>query len=183
LRLLRAIQAAPGSVPSSSRAGTQANTPKEASPIATGPGRSDLRILVAEDNAVNQRVIQLQLRKAGYSAKIVATGLQALKAVEEATYDLIIMDCQMPELDGYEATRRLREQDRTRAMYVIAMTANSLEGDRERCLAAGMNDYLSKPTNERDLVAALQRAIATVHLVKPIELRSSQTPLKADIIT
>lgn len=120
---------------------------------------------------MNQRVVQLQLAKAGCTAKIVSTGLEALQAVEEAKYNLIIMDCQMPELDGYEATRRLRQQPHTRDMYVIAMTANSLEGDRERCLAAGMNDYLSKPTRERDLLAALKKAAEAIRSAESTEPR------------
>ena len=124
------------------------------------PGRP-LRILVAEDNVVNQRVVKLQLRKAGYEAIIVSSGVEVLKAVNEATYDVILMDCQMPDLDGYETTRRLREQPHTHDLHIIAMTANSMEGDRERCLAAGMNDYLSKPTREQELVAALLRSPAT----------------------
>jgi CheY-like chemotaxis protein len=78
-----------------------------------------------------------------------------LKELENNSYDLILMDCQMPELDGYETTRRLRQQKHTKDIYVVAMTANSLDGDRERCLDAGMNAYLSKPTRERDLMAAL----------------------------
>jgi signal transduction histidine kinase/CheY-like chemotaxis protein/ligand-binding sensor domain-containing protein len=117
-----------------------------------------LRILVAEDNVVNQRVVKLQLRKAGYEAMIVSNGVEVLKAVNDATYDVILMDCQMPELDGYETTRRLRRQPHTQDLHIIAMTANSMEGDRERCLAVGMNDYVSKPTREQELVAALLRS-------------------------
>jgi CheY-like chemotaxis protein len=119
-----------------------------------------LRILVAEDNTVNQRVIQLQLKKAGYKTTIAASGVEVLRKLEESDYDVILMDCQMPELDGYETTRRLREKESTRGVYVIALTANTMEGDRERCLAAGMDDYLSKPTREVDLSFALERAIA-----------------------
>lgn len=169
LRLLRALQAANGSGSNQPETAKKSASTPAISTETSAPSYRDLRILVAEDNLVNQRVVQLQLTKAGCKAKIVSTGLEALQAVEEAKYDLIIMDCQMPELDGYEATRRLRQQPHTREMYVIAMTANSLEGDRERCLAAGMNDYLSKPTRERDLLAALQRAMEAIRTSKSAE--------------
>lgn len=121
-----------------------------------------LRMLIVEDNLVNQRVMQLQLKKAGYSADLAANGWQALEALSQTPYDVILMDCQMPELDGYEATRKLRSDDRHRDVYVIAMTANTMEGDREKCLEAGMNDYLPKPTRESALAAALQRARETL---------------------
>jgi CheY-like chemotaxis protein len=140
---------------------TEAKPPQPAVPKsaakASGPA---LRILVAEDNVVNQRVVMLQLKKVGYEAVIVSNGVEVLKAVKDATYDVILMDCQMPELDGYETTQRLRQDPRTRRLYIVAMTANSMEGDRERCLAAGMNDYISKPTREQELVAALLRSPA-----------------------
>jgi CheY-like chemotaxis protein len=119
-----------------------------------------LRVLVAEDNLVNQRVVQLMLRKHGCSPDFVVNGLDALDAVERREYDAILMDCQMPVLDGYEATRRLRNDPRFRDLHIIAMTANSMEGDRERCLASGMDDYLAKPTREADLVNALVKVRA-----------------------
>jgi two-component system, sensor histidine kinase and response regulator len=118
-----------------------------------------VRILVAEDNPVNQRVVQLQLKKAGYTATLVTNGAEALQKLDRENFDIVLMDCQMPVLDGYEATRRLRRDDRFRELQIIAMTANSMEGDREKCLAAGMNDYLAKPTREADLREALQRAV------------------------
>jgi signal transduction histidine kinase/CheY-like chemotaxis protein len=117
-----------------------------------------LRILVAEDNAVNQRVVQMQLRKAGYNPDFAINGLVALEALGRSAYDVVFMDCQMPELDGYETTRRLRKDPRFYRLHVVAMTANAMEGDREKCLAAGMNDYISKPTREADLLAVLERA-------------------------
>ena len=125
------------------------------SPVSRLP---QLRILVVEDNTVNQRVVQMQLKKAGHNPDFAKNGVAALAALECATYDLVFMDCQMPELDGYETTRRLRRDPRFAHLHVVAMTANAMEGDREKCLAAGMNDYVAKPTRNADLLAAIERA-------------------------
>jgi two-component system sensor histidine kinase/response regulator len=115
------------------------------------------RVLVAEDNAVNQKITLAQLRKLGYTAEAVANGLEALQAIDKISYDVILMDCQMPELDGYEATERIR-RDNTHTPYIVALTANAMEGDREICLACGMDDYVSKPVRVDALAAALDRA-------------------------
>jgi len=116
-----------------------------------------LNILVAEDNIVNQRVAALQLQRLGHTVEIAANGLEVLHALQTRSFDIILMDCQMPEMDGYETTRRIREKPALAQLHIIAMTANAMQGDRERCLAAGMNDYVSKPTRPADLQAALAR--------------------------
>jgi signal transduction histidine kinase/DNA-binding response OmpR family regulator len=115
-----------------------------------------IRVLVAEDNAVNQKVVLLQLRRLGYRADVVANGLELLDACKRVLYDIIIMDCQMPEMDGYEATRKLRELEQgTRHTAIIALTASARAEDRERCLQAGMDDYLSKPVQYTALAQIL----------------------------
>ena len=120
------------------------------------------RVLVAEDNPVNQKVAMRLLQKLGVTADAVSTGLEAIRAVERAPYDVILMDCQMPELDGYEATQQVRQWEATgsagRRHYVIAVTAHALDGDREHCLEAGMDDYISKPISMDRLAEALCRA-------------------------
>jgi PAS domain S-box-containing protein len=130
-------------------------------PVETSPApHAHGRILVAEDNPINQQVARITLEKMGYRVDTVADGQEALRALEELPYDLVLMDCQMPVLDGYEATRVIRDpasRVRRHDIPVVAMTANALAGDRERCLAAGMNDYVAKPVQPRQLAATLKR--------------------------
>ena len=120
-----------------------------------------LRILLAEDNIVNQKVTQRILGRLGYQADIAANGLEAVTAVKRQAYDVILMDVQMPEMDGIEATRTIRRDvNAMEQPYIIAMTAAAMQMDRDRCTAAGMNDFISKPTRVESLIDALARSRA-----------------------
>jgi two-component system sensor histidine kinase/response regulator len=116
-----------------------------------------LRVLVAEDNLVNQKVITRQLERWGVRYRLAANGHQVLEWLEKEPFDLILMDCQMPEMDGFEATRRIRAQEATAHIPIIALTANAMPEDREACLQAGMDDYLPKPFKPEALRAMLER--------------------------
>jgi two-component system, sensor histidine kinase and response regulator len=121
--------------------------------------RQHLKILVVEDNAVNQKVAVRMLAKSGFRADVAGNGIEALKAISLVPYDIVFMDCQMPEMDGFEATSQIRRLDGPdKHRVIIAMTANALQGDREKCLAAGMDDYISKPIRLTDLESAIARA-------------------------
>ncbi|MFT3783430.1 MAG: response regulator [Nibricoccus sp.] len=148
--ILRAVKAI--------RSSTSPLPPSEDDTAAMPAAQRKLHILVAEDNIVNQRVTTRQLAKLGHTTEVAGNGIEVLAALEKGTYDVVLMDCQMPELDGYETTRRIRLDRRFASQWVVAMTANAMIGDRETCLEAGMNDYITKPTRIQDLAQALQRA-------------------------
>jgi len=122
---------------------------------------SGLTILLAEDNKINQLVGTRQLKKLGFNVDVAETGLQAFKAWQQKKYAVILMDCQMPEMDGYQATQKIRQYENDHQMphtLIIAMTAHAMQGDRELCLAAGMDDYLSKPVDVSELSNKLSAA-------------------------
>jgi CheY-like chemotaxis protein len=119
--------------------------------------RLPMRILVAEDNSVNQKLMRLVLNKMGYTPDLVANGLEVIDMLEQKQYDLIFMDVQMPEMDGYEATGQITERWNNERPLIIAMTANALQGDRERCLEAGMDDYISKPARPDEIRDVIER--------------------------
>jgi CheY-like chemotaxis protein len=124
--------------------------------------RRAVRVLVAEDNAVNQRIAALMLGQLGIRPDLAVNGREAVAMSRQAPYDLILMDCQMPEMDGFEAAREIRNQERPeRDVVIVAMTAEAMAGARERCLRAGMNDYIAKPVRRADLIAVLRKWILT----------------------
>jgi len=119
--------------------------------------RGPRSVLVVEDNPVNRKVVVTMLKKLGCPADVAGDGREALAALDQGSYRLVLMDCQMPEMDGFEATRQIRSRGGARRIPIIALTANAMEGDRDRCLAAGMDDYLAKPIQMEALKAALER--------------------------
>ena len=124
--------------------------------------RQSFSFLVAEDNAVNQKLIARLLEKRGHTVVVVQNGREALEALEKQNFDIVLMDVQMPEMDGLEATKRIRENEKVSGAHqpIIALTAYAMKGDRERCLAGGMDDYLNKPIRPRELDEILERYLA-----------------------
>jgi CheY-like chemotaxis protein len=144
---------------------TVAGVNSQEQPLVTAYSSRELpqftaRVLVVEDNAINQKVAQGLLQKFGVQVDYAVNGEEALNSLENLPFDLVFMDCQMPVMDGYEATQKIRHSQSevlNRDIPIIAMTANSMEGDREKCLAAGMNDFISKPINPNKLQEVLKR--------------------------
>ncbi|PWU02757.1 MAG: hypothetical protein C5B53_01300 [Candidatus Melainabacteria bacterium] len=140
------------------------------------------KVLVVEDNLVNKRVILMELEELGLRAEAVGNGVEALKALAENCYDVILMDCQMPEMDGFEATKLIRSQEQSQGGHIpiIAMTAQALDGDREKCLSAGMDDYLAKPIDftllERSLQRFIPNAQALAQLMSGSQARLTLSP-------
>jgi CheY-like chemotaxis protein len=134
--------------------------PASVAPARDGAAPAPLCVLLAEDNPVNQRLAVRLLEKRGHTVTVAATGVQAVEAFARQPFDLVLMDVQMPELDGFEATAAIRRCEEGRGPVrtpIIAMTAHAMMGDRERCLRAGMDDYVSKPIRPNDLFAAMNR--------------------------
>ena len=136
------------------------------------------RILLAEDNPVNQKVASRLLEKLGYRADVVADGRAAIEAWRSGYYDLILMDCHMPHLDGYQATREIRSQERQRGtrIPIVALTAHAMAGADAECRAAGMDDYLSKPIDHHKLKACLDRHSERATSPQPDATRANAAP-------
>jgi len=143
-------------------------------PVFSTLHEKKLRVLLAEDNPVNQRVVLYQLRMLDQQVDLAQDGVEALKLFDEHEYDVILMDIHMPRLDGYSATgeiRRREEERKAKHTWIIAVTANALPEDRDKCLAAGMDDYLAKPVKARALVYALEKCVKVESLPPATDLR------------
>lgn len=161
--------------PASLLAGADRESCERAAPAAGAAGGRG-PILLVEDNAVNQKVVLALLRKKGFAVDVAGYGMRAIEALDERPYALILMDVQMPVLDGLETTRRIRAVGRFESLPIVAMTAHAMSGDRERCLAAGMNAYLSKPVDQRNLIRVIEEL-----LVSPFT-EAKAAPASADAV-
>ncbi len=152
-------------------------------PEPSVPGKkSQARILLAEDNSTSQEVAAAMLNKLGYRADLVSNGVEALKALHDNDYDLVLMDCGMPKMDGYEATRRVRGQQagaRNPNIPIIAVTADAMTGDRDKCLEAGMNDYLAKPIKAPQLAGILKKWLERTAISGAVKPPDDQPPRDA----
>jgi CheY-like chemotaxis protein/HPt (histidine-containing phosphotransfer) domain-containing protein len=158
-------------------AGKAAGEAVSPTPVTDAKARGG-RILLAEDNPVNREVALAQLRKLGYGARAVENGAEAVEAVRSGSYDLVLMDCEMPVMDGFEATRRIRESLHSR-IPIIAITADAMPADRARCLDGGMDDYMAKPVDLRQLADKLARWIpAAVSVPLPVRPPSAEDGIK-----
>lgn len=146
------------------------------------PYYKDARVLVAEDNPTNQEILTAMLAHYGVTPVIVGDGRAAHRQIRKGRFDLVFMDCQMPVMDGYEATREIRRDKGGQEITIIALTANVMQGDREKCLAAGMNDYLGKPFQPAELEAMLLKWMPEARRVpRPDDLAASQSAAVAEI--
>jgi CheY-like chemotaxis protein/HPt (histidine-containing phosphotransfer) domain-containing protein/uncharacterized membrane-anchored protein YhcB (DUF1043 family) len=163
------------------RRGTRGRAAPPSEPGTPPAASMALDILLAEDNPINQRVMHAMLEHLGHRCHVVGNGREAVEAVEQRNFDVVLMDCHMPVLDGYQATSELRGHARGRELPIVAVTAQTLAGDRERCIAAGMDGYVSKPVQREVLVAELQRVLAArsrPHVIEPAWSEAAITRLR-----
>jgi len=157
------------------------NSPPQIRPLEFREANQQYKILLAEDNLINQKLAATLLKKIGFSIDIVNDGYETVEAIKKEKYDLVLMDIQMPEFDGLEATRTIRKQEKKGShIPIIAMTAHAMKGDRERCLNAGMDDYLSKPLKRSELIAAIERWLPVKDEIPETKNSEEAAPINID---